>query len=56
MEKRLNNVRTALDDQVAKMKNAVPDFDKLVAEYKKEGQKVIDEMKADETIKKFIDF
>ncbi|KAG4078631.1 hypothetical protein HA402_015221 [Bradysia odoriphaga] len=56
IEKRLNDVRTTLDDQVTKIKGAVPDFDRFVAEYKKEGQKVLDELKTDETIKKFIEF
>lgn len=56
IEKRLDNVRAALDDQIARMKTAAPDFDKLAAEYKKEAQKVLDELKSDETIKKFIEF
>lgn len=56
LEKRLNDVRTALEDQVTKVKGSVPDFEKFVDEYKKEGQKVLDEMKTDETIKKFIEF
>lgn len=56
VEKRLNDVRTALDDQVTRIKGAVPDFERFVAEYKKEGQKVVEELKANETIKKFIEF
>lgn len=41
---------------MTKVKESVPDFDKFVAEYKKEGQKVLDEIKTDETVKKFIEF
>lgn len=56
IEKRLNDVRTALDDQMNRVKDSVPDFDKFVAEYKKEGQKVIDELKTDETVQKIMEF
>lgn len=52
----MTDVRKALDDQMTKLKESVPDFDKFVAEYKKEGQKFVDELKTDETIKKFIEF
>lgn len=56
IEKRLTDVRTALDDQMNKVKDSVPDFGKFVAEYKNEGQKVIDELKTDETVQKIMEF
>lgn len=56
LEKRLTDTRKSLEDQLTRIKGSVPDFDKFIAEYKKEGQKLVDEIKADETIKKFIDF
>lgn len=56
LEKRLSDTRKALEDQMTKIKDSAPDFDKFMAEYKKEGQKLVDEIKTDETIKKFMDF
>lgn len=56
LEKRFADVRKALEDQMTKIRGAVPDFDKFIAEYKKEGQKLLDELKTDETIQKFIEF
>lgn len=50
------DTRKALEDQMTRIKASAPDFDKFIAEYKNEGQKLLDEMKNDETIKKFIDF
>lgn len=56
LEKRLTNVRAALEDQVNRVKDSVPDFEKFIAEYKREGQRVVDELKTDETVKKILEF
>ncbi|KAJ6644415.1 Apolipophorin [Pseudolycoriella hygida] len=55
-ERRFNEIRDGLETQVSKLKDAVPDFTRFADTYKAEGQKVLDDLKGDENIKKLIEF
>ena len=53
---RLADTRQELNDQLTRIKESVPDFDRFTETYKEEGQKVIDDFMEDENLKKISKF
>lgn len=53
---RVVKVQKAVAQQLANVRNSMPDFEPIRNEYKQQWEKLVDELMADKTIKEFVEF